>query len=815
MFLTLDELRQDVRYGLRTLVKHPGFTSVAVLTLALGIGANTAIFSVVDAVLLKPLPYPSSHQLVRTIEHVPGSLMLDGMPGRLLSMNVNDILEWQSQTDTLSHLAAYDSRVVMSLTSRDGPIRVVGSPVTPSMFPTLDVQPVRGRAFSEREGRPDAPRTVIVTHGMWQNVFGADPNILDRILTLDGDGYSVIGVMPRGFEFPERETAFWLPLELRATGPERVTSYQTIGRLREGVGVETATAEANVILQGVRGWLQGFDPAVTSQNSFDVVRVKDELVAPVRDALLVLMAGVGLVLLIACSNVASLLLARGTARQGEAAIRIALGAGRGRLIRQLLTESLLLALMGGVAGCAVAFGGVHLLARFGPADVPRLDDVAVDGTALAFTLCLSMLTGVLFGVGPSLQMARVNPMERIKAITRTGASDRGRTRNVIVIMEFGMAVVLLIGGGLLIHSFLKLSNVDPGFDAENLLAFQVALPRTGNANRPSEAVNQEFRVRLESLPGVRSVALAYALPLRPRGGSFPRIQGVPGPMEGVPEVSFVSRSYFSTMGVRLLEGRTFGDDDGLSHPRVVVINQTMASHFGGENPIGNSITVAGEPAEIVGIVQDTQERGLDVAPRPQVYIDSRRGFGRRNEANAMDWAYFVLRTHGEPTLMIPHVRSLVRQLVSDATLELNVGSMDDIISSSVAQPRFYAVLLGIFAIVAATLASIGVYGVTAYSVAQRTHEMGIRMALGAQRSDVMVLVFGQVLKLTVVGLVIGLAGAAAVTRFLESLLFGVTATDAVAFVAAPLLLIVVVGLACYLPARRAASVDPMTVLRTE
>jgi putative ABC transport system permease protein len=810
-FVWLEDARRDLRYAARTLARTPGFTGLAVLTLALGIGANASIFSIVNAVLVQPLPFPDSDRLVHVLEHIPASTRLDGLPFHSAQVHASDFLEWQRRTETLSDLAAYDRDLAMTITSSFEPVRVVGASVTPSLFPLLGVPPLLGRGFDETDGG----RTIVLSYRMWQGVFGADPSILDRTIALDGSDYEIVAVMPREFAFPDPETAFWLPLTVRRTGPGELTQYQFIGRLRNGVGVEAAEAEAEVILKGVRGYIWPDAPLV-GQPELDVLPAKEYLVAPVRRSLLVLLAGVGFVLLIACSNIANLLLARHIARQREAAVRVALGAGRARLVRQMLTESALLGLMGCVGGLAIAFGAVELLAALGPADLPRLDEIAIDRTVLGFALGLSVLTGLLVGLLPALRVLRGSPIDAIRAHAGSAASSGTGTRGLLVCTEVAMATMLLIGGGLLIRSFWNLSSVNPGFDSRNLLVFQVALPRPADARATAAAVTDTFRTRLESLPAVRSVAIANQLPLRRRNGTMPRIEGLPVPIDGAVDARTVSRSYVNVMGLRLLEGRGFGDGDGPGQPMVILVNETLARHFGGVSPVGKVLTVAGRPAEIVGVVNDTREAGLDRPPRPQAYIDARQSSLRMmSETNAMAWGFFAVRTVGAPRAIVPDVRRILYQLVPEATLELNVDSMEAIISSSVAQRRFYTVALGIFAALAVILAAIGVYGVMAYVVVQRTQEIGIRMALGATRSAVMALVLRQSMLLAVIGIAVGIVGAVGMTRYLEGMLFGVTPLDPTTFFAVAVMFTVVAALASYVPAHRATRLDPLTALRWE
>jgi putative ABC transport system permease protein len=811
--LWVDHLLQDLRYTVRGLGKNRTFTAVAIVTLALGIGANTAIFSVLKAVLLEPLPFRDPDQLVQLIQTLPADRTIDGRSRRIVAMDLEEFSELRKNTRSFASLAAYDTSREVTLEGREEPLRLVGTAISASLFPALGIQPRLGRNFLPEEERPGS-QILILSSGTWQKYFGSDPEILKRTLIVDGRSYSVAGVMPQGFEFPDRFTEFWTPLNLTPPARGDIRSIIPIGRLQTDVTAAAATSESNTILENFR---RAYPPerAITWA-PLELIKVKDELVRPVQSALIVLTIAVVFVLLIACSNVANLLLARGAARQGEHALRVALGAGPGRLIRQMLTESCLLALMGGAAGCVIAFGGVRLLKNLAGNTVPRLDGIGIDFTVLAFTFALSAITGVLFGLFPALQWSRTDHMEVIKATVGTKSSGRHRTRGLIVVAEVGMAVVLLIGGALLIRSFLKLSQVDPGFDPRNVLMFQVAMPQPLNRAAINENVTQELLSRLQSVPGVKSAAFANAVPLVP-GSSFlhPRIMGMPVPLSGQPEFRQVSRDYLSAMGMRLIAGRGFGENDGPTQARVVIVNRAMVPYFAGSSPIGKTITLAGNSAEIIGIIDDTHEQALNLEPRPQVYIDSRQSLEIYRNAQALNWAYFVIRFEVDPIPMIPTVRRILRETIPGATLKLNATSMEQVVYSSIARPRLYAILLGIFGTVAVLLAMIGVYGITTYSVAQRTREIGIRIALGAARRAVLGLAISRTLVLSTIGIVLGLAAAAALTRYLEGMLFGLRPLDAITFVAVAVAFEITAVLASYLPARRAAKVDPLIALRQE
>jgi putative ABC transport system permease protein len=807
----LTDFAQDMRHGIRLFASDPGFTAAAVLTLAFGIGANTAIFSVVKAVLLEPLPYYRSDRIVQLIQTVPGSLSVTGKPSRSTAMDFVEVFELQKQSQTLSRIALYETRREVTLGGEE-PVRVVGTLVSSSLFPMLGVQPFLGRPFTEAEDKPGAEQPVILSYPAWQQYFAGDINVLNRKITLDGRSAVIIGVMPNGFRFPDEASEFWAPLDL--TLPAGFFKWATpLARLKDSVAMATAAAEVTTIVARLR---QTYPPdRVVPPASFEVTSLKDEMVRPVRSALIVLMVAVAFVLLIACSNVANLLLARGAARHGELTIRAALGAGRGRLVRQTITESLLLGLTGGAAGLAVAAAGIGLLRNLRSENVPRIGAAGLDSGVLAFTLALGVLTSLLFGLIPSLQLSRESHSNTMKKASGQQTAGHRPVWDLVLIAETAMAVILLIGGGLLVRSFIKLANVNPGFEPTHVLGFQVAVPDPINRRGLTEELAHDFESRLRSLPVVKSVAFANALPLVARDGySQPRIQGVPS-LEGQPEYREVSWNYFGTMGLRILAGRGFLESDGAGQPRVIIINQAMARHFGGENPLGKKLTLGRDAAEIVGIVNDLHDQGLDTEARPEVFADSRQSPLRSLNAETLYWAYFVVRCNCDPKSMIPDIRSMLMQMLPGATLKLNAADMADVVSSSIARPRLYAELLSLFGVLAAILGMIGIYGVTRYSVARRTREIGIRIALGAKPLEVVGLAVRQSLMPTIIGMALGLMGAALLTRYLESMLFGLVPLDPITFAAVPVAFAAVAVVAAFLPARRAAGVDPLVALHYE
>jgi putative ABC transport system permease protein len=824
------EAAQDVRYALRSLARAPVFVSVAVLTLALGIGANTAIFSVVNGVLLRPLPYKNSEQFVRVMANLTATDSPTRAPFRAaLSLTASEIAELQSHTRLLSDIGMA-SPFLLALTGAEDGARLQGARVSSSILSVLGVQALIGRVLGPSDERPGAESVVLLSHSMWQRYFAADPAVIGRTLTFDSvlgprrqTSYAVVGVMRPGFAFPNPQTQFWMPFQRAVDGPEPRAAI--VGRLSDPGSMETAAAELSPIIRSIRGHA----PATT----YDLIREQDALVAPVRPALLTLMAAVGFVLVIACVNVANLVLARGTARRREMAIRVALGAGRGRLIRLLLTESLMLSVAGGVAGVWLALGGISLLKYLGSTlprvdiatiSFPRLEEVRLDTDVLAFTAVISTLTGIAFGLVPALYSARAPQMDSLRESAATAHSGFGghghlRVRSFLVLAEVAMATMLLVGGGLLMRSFLSLLRVDPGYDSANVLTFQVNLPFDLYPEARLRTFAQDLVERLRSVPGVSSAAYANQLPmvgLRDTAGGLwkspdPNRRGAPD----AADARFVSRDYLDVMGIRVVAGRGFNDADSAGRPKVVLINRALARReFAGENPVGRLVFMGRDtvPWEIVGIVDNVRQFGLDREPEPQFFIDLRQWAG--TGPLFPGGAYYAIRTSADPGATIASIRGIVPDLEARASL-FYVAEMSSLVASTISRPRMYAVLLALFAGVATTLSVIGIYGVLAYSVAGRTREIGIRIALGARRSDVLKMVMGHTAALTGAGIVIGLAGAAGVTRYLRSMLFGLTPLDPITFAAVAVLFAVVAALATFLPARRAAGVDPLVALRCE
>ena len=833
----LEHLQQDVRYAVRTFGRTPGFTAIAVVTLALGIGANSAIFTVVSSVLVRPLPFPDSDRVVRIFENIPPPAAAGGAPSRVPALTLSEVKAFASQTTTLSHIGAHIP-TIRTVTGRNEPARLVGARVSPSFFSMMRPSLMLGRVFELHEDGPGADAVVILSHGTWQRRFGSDPSIVGQRLDMDGRAHTIVGVMREGFVFPDPRDEFWMPLA--TAGPMMQQRLPVSARLKDGVSLAAALAEITALIPRLRtnSGTSNVNQSVGS-NTFEVARLMDLVVAPVKEPLLLLSAAVGFVLLIACVNVTNLLFGRTASRQREMAMRAALGAGRWRLVRQALTESVLLGLLGGAAGVALGFGGVRLLRVLAASlprrdldpgiALPRLHEIAVDAPVLAVTLAVSLLTGVMFGLLPSIWHTGAGPIRALRQGTATAMSGfnllRGnRLQGVLVIAEIALAMTLLVGGGLLMQSFVRLSNVNPGYDAADVLTFQVSLP-PGRPARELRAVAERLVERIQTAPAVQAVGYTEALPMTRVAARYVALSSTPNtqplrrpPAGSVPPhtpfVRFVSRDFLAAMAIPLLAGRTFDDRDRAGQPQVMLINRALArSGLFGDNPIGRHTYALGpQPWEIVGIVEDVRQASLTESVAPQIFIDYRQV--PDNERIVGVGIYFCARSSGDPLSIAANLRSVLHQLDSQAMLE-DVATMDQLVSNSVARPRFYAVLFGIFAAVAAVLASVGIYGVIAYAVTQRTREIGIRMALGSGRLRVMKLILAQSAALTVIGIALGLGGAALMTRYLEQLLFGLTALDLATFAGVALLFAAIALLAALIPARRAMNVDPLTALRFE
>ena len=814
----MESLLKDIRYGIRGLLKRPSFTAISVITLALGIGANTAIFSVINAVLLRPLPFHDPGQLVTFWERNPKQGYEQNPPA------AGNFVDWRDQNRVFAQMAIYAPSKIFNLALGDQPERITGAAVSTSLFELLGVRPVQGRTFSSEEEQPGHDQVALISHNLWQRHFAADPNPVGRTITLDSNTYTIVGVMPAGFQFPggsgtvlrtftPAPAELWVPLTLDAETLRQRSSHslQVIGRLKPGITLEQATAE----MDSIQHRLEQQYPTFFIGSNVKLVPLAEQIVGTTRRPLLVLWGAVAFVLLISCANVANLLLSRSSSRKKEFALRAALGAGRTRIVRQLLTESLLLSIAGGIAGALLAAWGVHVLSAIVPPEFPRRGEITIDGWVLGFTLLVSMLTGVIFGLAPAIQSTKLDLTEALKAGGRNsaGSSHRHSLRSLLVMSEMALALILLIGAALTIQSFLRLRQVGAGFTPDNVLTMELSLPRNSYPRERRPAFFKQLIERAQSVPGVQAVAAAKHLPLSGDNMNFAfDIEGRPFPPGRSPgaDCRFVTPDYFNALRISLIKGRLFNESDGPQAPQVLLINKAMADRsFANEDPIGKRLELGinSFTGQIVGIVDDVKHVGLDADVNGEVYVAF---------AQAPFWTDMTLlvRTSGDPMNVAGAMRNELGTLDKQVSIG-KVRTMDTIAAESVAQPRFRTLLLGLFGISALLLASVGIYGVMSYAVTQRTHEIGIRMALGAQVGDVRKLVMRNGMTLTLIGVAIGLAGAYGLTRLMASLLFGISATDAPTFAAISAGLVVVALIACYVPARRATKVDPLVALRCE
>jgi putative ABC transport system permease protein len=802
-------LWQDLRYGVRMLIKQPGFTVVAVMTLALGIGANSAIFSVVNGVLLRPLALGEPSQLVNLYETLPQGA------GALGSVSVGNLFDWREQNDVLTGIAAF-TPTDFSLQGTDSPQRINGAGVSPNFFDLLGVAPLMGRGFVDGEDKPGSNHVVVISEQLWRRNFGADPQIVGKDITLSGENFTVVGVMSSGFRLPSRMIGAadaWVPLVFSQSQLANRGSHwlATFGRLKPGVSLDQAQEQMSTI--GSR--LEQQYPNQQQGRNIKLVSMQEDAVQWVRPALLVLLGAVGFVLLIACTNVANLLLARGAGRRREIAIRTALGAGRGRLVRQFLTESVLLSTAGGVLGLFLALWGVDGLVALAAGILPRSGEVRLDGRVVVFTLGISLLTGLIFGLAPALQVSRADVQDALKEGGNSGNSPRRNwLRGALVVAEVSSAIVLLIGAGLLIHSFMRLQQVESGLRPENVLTCKITLPLAKYPTGDSMAnfYRQVFD-RVSALPGVQAAGATNLLPIQQTGTNGEiTIEGhAPDPSGHGPlvEYRFATPDYFRAMGIPLVTGRLFTPQDQQNSEPVLIVNQTFArSLLPDEDPLGKRVLNFGPSgARIIGVVGDVKQSGLTSSIRPELFMPYTQGLWARTMS-------VVVRAASDHASLTAQVREAVQEVDPNQPI-YGVQTMEQVISGSLASQRLNMVLLGIFAAVALVLALIGIYSVMSYTVTQSTREIGIRMALGAQAGDVLKLVVGHGLVLTLIGVVLGVATAFALTRLMSSLLYGVTATDPLTFVIVPALLVLVAVVSCYLPASRATKVDPMIALRYE
>jgi putative ABC transport system permease protein len=815
----MDTLLQDLRYSLRRLAKSPAFTAIVVLTLALGIGANTAIFSAVNAVLLRPLPYNEPHRLV-TIEHLYPSL--DGLEA---PVSVPGFLDYERKGRSFESMAVQTSWQA-NLTGVGEPVRMQGQRVTGRLFATLQVPALLGRTLQPGEDSPGRERVAVLSYDAWQRIFGADQGIVGRSLALNGESYEVVGVMPSGFrDFFNRNAEIWAPLVFQAdqmTDENRTHEFLNLtARMKTGVSVEQAQGEMRTLAEQLkRDYPDSYPPSW----SLLVTGLSLQATGDVRPALLVLLGAVGFVLLIACANVANLLLARAAARSKEIAVRTALGATRERLLKQLLTESVLVSLAGGAVGLLLAYLGVRALVAMDIGNLPRADEIGVDGTVMVFTLIVSLLAGVLFGLAPAIHTATPDLHGALKEGGRGATADRGShaLRRSLVVTEVALALTLLTGAGLLLKSFARLQGVDPGFDPSNLLTFNLSLPQTRYANDTAQAAFFDQALpTIARVPGVTGVGATTVMPF---GGSWStgsfEIEGYqtpenqPGPWG---DIRIVSPQFFEALRIPLLRGRYLTDEDRDGSRMVAVVDQEFVRRYWPkDNPIGKRFTF-GPPdgvtdttqnqwIEVVGVVGHTAHEGLDADPRIQLYLSYRQA--------TQPFMAVAVRTTGSPDRYVNLVRDAVRSVDPDQPVS-GVSNMEELLSKSVGQRRLSMMLLSLFSGIALVLASIGIYGVMSYSVTQRSRELGVRIALGADRGDVLRLVLRQGMRLALLGIGIGLAAALALTRLIESQLYGVAATDPLTFVLVAGVLATTALVANLIPAVRAMRMDPAVVLRDE
>jgi len=801
-------LLSDARLALRLLYKRPGFAIVAVLTLALGVGATTAIFTVVYSVLLSPLPFRDADRLV--------DVRIVGRHAVVYPLPDADFLAWRAQNHTADAVAVYDNSSA-TITGDGPPERVPGSKVTDRFFDVLGARPVVGRVFQEGDDKPGAPKTAVLSHALWVRRYHADSAVVGRTLLIGAEPHVVIGVMPAGFNYPPGHKEVWRILTV--SEPPRRGPFYTHGVARLKPGVSIAELRANLGI--VTSTLKARYPAPADW-TLDAVPLRDALVGDVRRILYVLFGAVGFLLLIATANVANLLLARAASREREMAVRSALGAGRARIAGQLVTESVVLGVISGAAGLALAFWGTRALIALAPEDIPRLSEVGMSAPVFVFALAVASACGLVFGLAPALRASRAPLVETLKEGARSlaGTTHR-RTQRLLVVSEIALALMLSVGAGLMVRSFVALQRVSPGFEPSHLLVFRLSLPIVQYADAAARrAFFIHLHERLETLPGAQAAALAISLPPQElamtdnfmvEGQVLPPNQGAPvGPL------LFVNETYFRTLGVPLLAGRFFTERDDDKAPDVVIVNETLAKqYFAGVDPVGRRLKNGGPERPIapnnpwkiiVGVVGDISYSGLDARPEPAVYYPFRQATSNNQ--------YVVLRTAGDPRSLGAAARAVVAELDKDLPIA-NMLTMDELMAESIAPPRFRTILVSLFALVGLALAAIGIYGVMAYAVTERTHELGVRMALGADRHDVLRMVLSEAAWLALCGVGAGIVGALATARLIQSLLFGVTPTDVTTFTAIALLLSGTALAASYIPARRATHVDPMVALRYE
>ncbi len=813
----METLLQDLRYALRMLWKSPGFTATAILTLALGIGANTALFSVINGVLLTPLAYPHSGELVAIYGRTTG---FDQGP-----INYLNFLDWQRDTQTFSSMAIYRNQDY-NFTGAGEAERLSGNMISAEFFSTLGVRPVLGRTFRSDDDRPGTAPAVILGGGFWKRKFGSSLEIIGKPIVLNGVSYTIVGVIPAGFSFYGHDRDVYTPIGQwndASFHDRRVdVSSHGVGRLKPGVTLSQAKADMDGIAQNLAVAYPEADKAV----GITLVSMKEDIVGNVQPLLIVLLAAVGFLLLIACANVANLLLARSMGRSREFAIRAALGAGQVRVIRQLLTESTALAGLGGALGLLLAFWGTKAVLGTLPGALPRANEVSLDSRVLLFTVALSLFAGIVFGLAPALKTSRVNLEEILKESGRGLSGARHRLQGVFVAVEVAMALVLLVGAGLMVRSLAALWRVNPGFNPRHAITFSLSLPAgPTTTSAETRARLRQFDDKMHSIPGVQAVSVTLGSRPMIHNSALPFwIEGQPKPanFQEMPQAMFylVEAGFQQAMGVTLERGRFIAPQDDEHAPVVVDIDDVFArTYFPDENPIGKHINLAGfnVQAEIVGVIGHVKQWGLDADAKSAIEAQFDYPFMQLPEKLmplAADAVGVVLRTEGDPTAVMGSVRQAVEE-IDPREVIYNVQTMDEVVANSFAARRLSMILLGFFAALALVLACVGIYGVISYLVGQRTHEIGVRMALGAQGSDVLQLVIGNGAKMALIGIAVGIGAALGLTRLMASQLFGVSAHDPLTFAGVAILLILVAVAACYIPARRATRVDPMIALRHE
>jgi len=809
----METLIKDLKYGVRGLLKRPGFTIIALITLALGIGANTAIFSVVNAVLLRPLPFHNPEQLVIVWEDATFAGFPRNTPAPA------NYVDWKTQNQSFADMAAsYETS--FNITGDGEPERVQAYSVSANYFPLFEVQPLLGRNFLPEEDRPGLDKVAVLSYSLWQSRYGSDRNIINRDIHLNGQKYTIVGVMPSSFQFLHQETRLWVPLGLTQEElANRGGHYlEVVARLKPDVSLSQAKADMSAVMRRI----STDHPAETFDGKLGsiVVPLRDQFVGAARGSLIVLLVAVAFVLLIACANVAGLLLARAVGRRREIALRMALGAGRGRVVRQLLTESLLLATVAGVLGSVLAYWSFSFLQGLVPTEMALSASLKLDTRILIFTLAISIITGIIFGLVPALQAANFDLNDALKQ-SSTRATASGRLRSTLIVCEVALSLVLLIGAGLLIQTLFQLFRQYSVLEPEKVLTMRTILPRE-KYKEPQQRDNfyQQVLQRVEHLPGVVAAGYTTSVPLSWKGGTsgfYP--EGLKAPVPGMAYDANhrqITRNYLQTMNIPLRQGRYFDARDNAKSMPVAIINETMARQYWlGENALGRRFKLGGPEdnvpwIEIVGIVADVRQMGLDEAVKAEMYLPYQQ---------ITDSPWYIprdlaIRTTGDTSSLVSSVRQIIREVDPDQPVS-NVATMADLLGEEAAQRRMGMIMLVGFAALALLLASLGIYGVLAYFVTQHTNEIGVRQALGATPRNILFLVLRKGMGLTLVGVGIGLAAAFALTRLMSSMLFGVKAADPLTFVSVPLLLIVVALLACYLPARRATKVDPLVALRYE